>query len=174
MIKKILALIVLLIIVAGGVFYITNFKDNYDASKYSASSSSKGIGSHIDFVLPDQFDKTHRLSDSTKTLIFTFAKATSHVVRDYLRGQSDDYLSLRDAFYVADISPMPIVIRNAFAMPDLKESAYPVLLIYDPAISAKFRDDAHKDEIMIMTLEDKTIKDIKFIKTADKLKEALK
>jgi hypothetical protein len=174
MIKKILSLLFLLIIVAGGVFYIKNFKDDYDSSKYKASSDSKGVGSHIDFILPDQFGKSHKLSDDTKTIIFTFAKATSHIVRDFLHTQSDDFLSTKNANYIADISPMPVVIRNAFAMPDLKESNYPVLLMYDPVIASKFRDEAHKDEIMILSLEDKTIKDIKFVNDASSLSEALK
>ena len=173
MFKKFISMFLLLLVVAGGVFYILNVKDDYDASKYSASSDANGVGSHIDFVLPDQFDKAHALSDSTKLLIFTFAKATSHITRDYLRTKSDDFLSKKEAFYVADISPMPVVIRNAFAMPDLKKSAYPVLLIYDPVIAAKFKNEAHTDEIMLMSLEGKTIKSIKFVKDEAGLKEAL-
>ncbi len=174
MIKKILLMAILLLLIAGGIFFFMNSSDNYDASKYSATASTIAEGESIDFTLPDQFDKAHTLSAETKTLVFTFAKATSHVVRDFLQSQPADYLSSRNAYYVADISPMPTVIRNAFAMPDLKKSAYPVLLIYDGTIATKFRDDAQKDAIMIVSLENKKITSVKFAEDADTLGALLK
>ena len=174
MIKKILLTLIPLLIIAGGGFFFMNSTDNYDASKYTATAGKMSEGESIDFTLPDQFDKAHTLSSDTKTLVFTFAKATSHVVRDFLQTQPADYLSSRDAFYVADISPMPVVIRNAFAMPDLKKSAYPVILIYDANIAAKFRDETKKDSIMIVSLDNKKITSIKFVEDAQALKTLLK
>jgi len=174
MIKKTILTVVLLLVIAGGAFFFMNSTDNYDASKYSATASTIAAGESIDFTLPDQFDKAHTLSGDTKTLVFTFAKATSHIVRDFLQAQPADYLSSRDALYIADISPMPTVIRNAFAMPDLKKSAYPVILIYDGAIAAKFRDEAQKNAIMIVSLENKKITTVKFADDADTLKALLK
>jgi len=174
MIKKILLTLIPLLIIAGGGFFFMNSTDSYDASKYSATVGKMAEGESIDFTLPDQFDKAHTLSSDTKTLVFTFAKTTSHIVRDFLQTQPADYLSSRDAFYVADISPMPVVIRNAFAMPDLKKSAYPVLLIYDGEIAAKFRDESQKDAIMIVSLENKKIKSVKFADGVDTLKALLK
>jgi len=172
MIKKLLLGLLALLIIAGGVFFFLNSKDNYDASKYMASGTIQK-GETLNFTLPDQFDKAHTLGDDTKTLILTFAKATSHIVRDFLHTQPADYLSSRHAYYVADISPMPVVIRNAFAMPDLKKSAYPVILIYDASIAAKFRDEAKKDAIMIVHLENKKVTDVAFVDDADALKTAL-
>ena len=173
MIKKILLTVILLLIIAGGTFFFMNSNDNYDASKYSATATTMATGESIEFTLPDQFDKAHTLSEETKTLVLTFAKESSHVARDFLQTQDDDYLSSRNAYYIADISPMPTVIRNAFAMPDLKESAYPVILIYDGTIAAKFRDDAQKDSIMIVSLENKKITSVKFAEDADTLKALL-
>ncbi|HIP47101.1 MAG TPA: hypothetical protein EYG95_06040 [Campylobacterales bacterium] len=174
MIKKILLTAILLIIIAGGAFFFMNSSDNYDASKYSATATTMVEGESIDFTLPDQFDKAHTLSADTKTLVLTFAKETSHIVRDFLQTQPDDYLSSRNAYYIADISPMPTVIRNAFAMPDLKKSAYPVILIYDGTIAAKFKDEAQKNSIMIVSLENKKITSVKFAEDVDTLKALLK
>jgi hypothetical protein len=172
MIKKIILGLLALLLIGGGVFFFLNSKDTYDASKYQASGSIKK-GEVIGFTLPDQFDKSHTLNNETKTLIFTFAKSTSHIVRDFLQAQPADYLSSRHAYYVADISPMPTVIRNAFAMPDLKKSNYPVLLIYDASIAAKFRDDSKQDSIMIVSLENKKVTDIQFVSDAQALQAAL-
>ncbi len=174
MFKKIVLPILLLLLVAAGAFFFINSSDNYDASKYSATVDKLTEGESIDFTLPDQFGKAHALSDDTKTLIFTFAKATSHNVRDFLKSQPASYLSNKKAYYIADISPMPVVIRNAFAMPDLKKSAYPVILIYDGTIAAKFRDDSQKDAIMIVSLDNKKVTSVKFADDVDTLKALLK
>lgn len=174
MIKKILLILISLLIVAGGAFYFINSKDNYDATKYTASASTMAPAGEIDFTLPDQFDKAHTLDDATKTLVFTFAKDTSHKVRDFLKSQPADFLSSQHAYYVADISPMPTVIRNAFAMPDLKKSEYPVLLMYTDEIAKKFRDENKKNEIMIVRLDHKKITEVLFINEADALTGLLK
>jgi len=173
--KKIIFGIIGLLLVAGGIFFAMNAKSNYDSSKYSATVEPQPmkVGSKIDFTLPDQFDKPHSLEAGTQTLIMTFAKDSSHVVRNFLKEQPQDYLLMHEADYVADIHPMPTVIRNAFAMPDLQKSDYPVLLIYEEKISKMFKDPAHEGDIMIVTLENKTVKAIDFIKDAKALQEKL-
>jgi uncharacterized protein YxeA len=174
MIKKILLLLLLLLLIAGGAFYFINAKDTYDASKYSASSTKMAPEGEIDFTLPDQFGKTHTLSNDTRSLVFTFAKDTSHKVRDFLKSQPADFLSAQNALYIADISPMPTVIRNAFAMPDLKKSAYPVLLMYDGEIAKKFKDEKQKEAIMIVKLNNKKITEVLFVNEAAALTGLLK
>jgi hypothetical protein len=175
MVKKILLGIFLLLLVAGGVIWSKFGKSSYDATKYSVTISSKPIkeGSKIDWTLPDQFDKSHSLSDDTKKLIFTFAKPTSHTVRDFLKSKDENFLERKNAFYIADIHPMPTVIRNMFAMPDLKKSSYPVILIYDKATSDKFRVDSKKDKIMVVTLDKKVVKSIDYCSDTKELEGLL-
>ena len=174
MFKKIILGVVGLLVVAGGAIFAINGSDNYDASKYNASfSDGMNIGSEINFSLPDQFDKKHLLSGETKTLILSFAKSTGHTVKNFLSAQSDDYLTSRDAFFIADISPMPTVIRNTFALPDLKKSPFSVLLIYDKSIAAQIKDDTKADKIAILTLENKKIVATKYVTTEEELKTAL-
>jgi len=36
--------------------------------------------------------------------------------------------------FIADISPMPVGIRNTLALPDLKKSPFSGLLIYDKGV----------------------------------------
>ena len=173
--KKIILGILALLVIAGGIFYVMNAKNNYDSTKYSASVTPAPlkVDSEVDFTLPDQFDKAHTLEAGTKTLIMTFAKGSSHIVRNFLKEQPEDFLLMHEANYVADIHPMPVVIRNAFAMPDLKKSSYPVLLIYEEKISKMFKDPAHENEIMIVTLENKQVKAIDFVQDAKALKAKL-
>ena len=174
MIKKIILGLLTLIIIAAGTLFFINGKDNYDASKYNASATDGiNVGSKITFALPDQFDKAHTLTPEIKKIIFVFAKATGHTVKTFLKAQDKDYLTKRNAIFVADISPMPTVIRNTFALPDLKKSAYSVLLIYDKEIAKQFKNEAQADKIAVLTLNNGTIEAVKYISTADELKAEL-
>jgi hypothetical protein len=174
MIKKIILGLLTLIILGAAALFFINGKDNYDATKYSASATDKiNVGSKIAFTLPDQFDKAHTLTDETKKVIFVFAKDTGHTVKTFLKQQEKDYLNKRNAIFVADISPMPTVIRNTFALPDLRKSAYSVLLIYDKEIAKKFKDETKADKIAVVTLNKGKIEAVKYISTADELKVEL-
>ena len=174
MFKKILLGLIGLIVVGAGALFMINGKDSYDATKYSANvSDGMNVGSVMSFSLPDQFDKKHSLNDDTKILILSFAKATGHTVKNFLSSKSDDYLSSRNAMFLADISPMPTVIRNTFALPDLKKSSYPVLLIYDKTIAAQIKNDTKADKIAVITLENGTITDTKYLTTVEELKTIL-
>ena len=174
MFKKIILGLLAIAIIAIGTLFSINSKDNYDATKYSATvSDGMNIGSKITFSLPDQFDKKHTLDDQTKILILSFAKATGHTVKDFLSKKPNDYLTSRDAFFIADISPMPTVIRNTFALPDLKKSSFSVLLIYDKTIASKIKDDTKADKIAVLTLKNRVITSAKFIQSQEELKTIL-
>lgn len=174
MFKKIALGIVALLIIGGGTLFAINGKDNYDATKYGATvSNGLNIGSQVSFTLPDQFDKSHHVGKDAKILILSFAKATGHTVKGFLAKQPTEYLTSRDAFFIADISPMPTIIRNTFALPDLKKSAYSVLLIYDETIATKIKNEKKADKIAIVTLDNGVIKNIEYISTEDELKAAL-
>jgi len=175
MFKKIILVVVVLLVVGGGALFAINGKDNYDATKYNATvTNGLNVGSKISFKLPDQFDKPHTLTEGTKTLILSFQKATGHTVKAFLGSKDKEYLPSREAFFIADISPMPTIIRNTFALPDLKKSPFAVLLIYDEKIATQIKNEKQADKIAVVTLEDGTIQGVKYIATADELEALLK
>ncbi|SFV59807.1 hypothetical protein MNB_SV-6-1594 [hydrothermal vent metagenome] len=173
--KKIILAIALLLIVGGGTLFAIKGKDNYDPTKYSATLTD-GLkkGSTMAYTLPDQFDHNITLDNSIDRVVLVFAKATGHTVKEFLKNQPADYLTSRRASFIADISPMPVVIRNTFALPDLKKQHYSVGLIYDSSISENFKKGIDTDSIVVVTLKDRVIQDIKYIKTEDELKDTLK
>ena len=174
MFKKIALGIIAILVIGGGTLFAINGKDNYDATKYGANvSDGLNVGSHVSFTLPDQFDKSHRVDNDAKILILSFAKATGHTVKEFLAKQPKEYLPLRDAFFIADISPMPTIIRNTFALPDLKKSPFSVLLIYDETIAAKIKNNEKADKIVIATLNNGVVESVKYISTEEELKAAL-
>ncbi len=175
MLKKILFGLMVLMIAAVGILFAVNGQDNYDSNKYSAKATSGlQVGSKLSFTLPDQFDKSYTLKAETKKIIFVFSKASGHTVKEFLKKQDKSYLPKRDTLFIADISGMPTVIRNTFALPDFKKSAYSVLLIYDKDISKIYKDKTKTDNISIVTLHNNVIEDIKYITTEEELKTVLK
>ncbi|NOZ90137.1 MAG: hypothetical protein GXO60_02505 [Epsilonproteobacteria bacterium] len=174
MIKKIVLGVLTLIVIGVVALFAVNGKDNYDATKYSATATDGlNVGSKLEFTLPDQFDKPHSLTDDTKKLILVFAKSTGHTVKEFLKKQPKDYLTKKNTLFVADISPMPTVIRNTFALPDFKKSNYSVLLIYDENIAKTLKNPKEADKIAIANLKNKEITSIKYITTIDELKSEL-
>jgi len=126
-----------------------------------------------DYTFTDQFDKSHSLTNKTKKVIFVFTKPTGHLVKAYLKEKDDKYLQTRDIDFIADVSGMPSIIYKMFALPDFKKSNYIVMLIKDEKKSAQFRDDKHKDSVMIISLDNKIVKDVKFITTRKDLIKAI-
>jgi hypothetical protein len=174
MIKKIIAGLAVLILLGAGALFAINGKDNYDPSLYTLKvTNGLNPGSHIDFTLPDQFDKPHTLSDETGRLVFVFSKATGHTVKEYLKTQPADYLEKRDTLFVADISPMPTVIRNTFALPDFKKSPFSVLLIYDKNFAKALKDEKGAEKITVITLKNRVITEVKYIESEEEFKKLL-
>jgi hypothetical protein len=168
--KKFIVGLLLLILVAVGVLFYMNGQDNYDASKYSASTTNGlNVGSKIKFTLPDQFDQPHSLTKDVKKLIFVFAKPTGHIVKEFLKKQDKNYLKNKKALFIADISPMPTVIRNTFALPDFRKSNYSVLLIYDEEMAKKFKEGVSTDKIVIITLNKGVVKKVDYTTNEEEL-----
>ncbi len=174
MIKKIIFSLLGLLVIGGGILFALNGKDTYDANKYSATTSNGlNIGSKMDFTLPDQFDKAHTLTKDTKRLIVVFAKATGHTVKEFLKKQPKEYLPKRETLFIADISPMPTIIRNTFALPDLKKSPFSVLLIYDKSIAKQLKNEKEADKIAVVDMENGTVSTVQYIETEEALKKLL-
>ncbi|MFY9141872.1 hypothetical protein [Sulfuricurvum sp.] len=121
--------------------------------------------------LKDQFDKHIVLKSMPKTLVMAFEKGTSATVNDCLGKQNGTYLTEHKAAYIADISPMPSFIAEAFALPKMRKYPYTVLLIRDEEIGLKF--PAQEGKITILRMEGNMIKSIEYVATADELKTAI-
>ncbi|QIR75787.1 hypothetical protein FA592_05900 [Sulfurospirillum diekertiae] len=169
--KKILLGALALLVVAAGVLFLLKGKDTYEGHTSSVSlSDGLNVGSTISYTLFDQFGKAHTLDDSIHTLILVFAKDTGHAVKAFLGAQSADYLTTHHAAFVADISPMPVVIRNTFALPDLKTQPYSVNLILDETIATSLKKGAKVDGITVVTLKNKQVEKVAYIENAEALK----
>ncbi len=158
--KFILGIIALLVIAAGALFAI-NGKSNYDPTKYSLSITPKdkafGVGSKIDFTLPDQFNKAHTLKNDDKKLVFVFTKDTGHILKEYMKGKDKKFVEDKKLVLVADVSGMPTVILNTFALPDFQKSNYPMLLIYDKNMAQQLKEGQDTSKVVVLSLDNKKV-----------------
>jgi len=174
MFKKIILGLLGVLVVVGATLFVIQGKDNYDASKYSATvSNGLEVGSKVSFTLPDQFDKSHSISNDTQILILSFAKESGHMVTDFLKTQDKNFLNNKNAFFIADINLMPVVIRNTFALPSLKKNDFSVLLIYEAAISKQMKQAAQADKVAVVSLKNGIITAVKYVSSSQELQDSL-
>ncbi len=150
--------------------------ESKDAVEVTTGEVSSGIviGKELaNYKLKDQFDKEHTLTNDVKKILFAFSKPTGHLMKVYLGVRDVDYLSKRNIVFIADISGMPSIIAKMFAIPDLKESKYSVLLIKEKENAKRFRNEDHKNEVMIITLDNKIVKSVKFVSNEEDLKKEI-
>jgi hypothetical protein len=177
--KKILLVLLTLIVVGVGGLFAINGTSQYDPSKYNLTitpiDEPFGIGSSIDFTLPDQFDQAIELPEDTQKLMFVFTKPTGHIFRSWMAfHDTSDYLRQRKIVAVADVSAMPTVILNTFAMPDFRKSKYSIELIYDKQMAAKLKKGQEVDKVIIMTLQNKKVTKIEDAASVEELNKLFK
>ncbi len=111
----------------------------------------------------DQFEKEYIITNDTKKLLFAFSKDNGHIIKEFMGDKPTDFLIKKEILFIADISAMPSIIASWFAIPDMKKSKYPILLIQDEDIAAKYKLEDKKESFMIVELENKQVKNIKYI-----------
>ncbi|WP_434637575.1 hypothetical protein MLC35_02015 [Sulfurimonas sp. NW7] len=126
-----------------------------------------------DLKLKDQFEKPHTLNADTYKVIFAFDKEPAHTCNDFFNTQKPNYLQEHHVQFVADVSAAPSIIRSLFILPGLKDFKHIVLLLDDKKVAAPYRKGIDTTKIVVVTLLNKKITDIKTISTTEQLKKAV-
>ena len=135
--------------------------------------SKVAVGKSLESLkLNDQFEASHTLDAGTTQVIFAFSKDMGHLSNEYFAKQSADFLSTHHTVFVADVSGAPSLIRSMFIMPGLKDFKHTVLIIEDKNLAASYRNEAHKEELMVLTLNNFVIEKIAYIKDETGLAQA--
>jgi hypothetical protein len=79
-------------------------------------------------TLFDQHERPVPLDANTRLVLFAADKAAGDLMQGVLAGLPAGALGQHAAVYVADISGMPAMVTRLFALPALREQAYPVAL----------------------------------------------
>jgi len=123
--------------------------------------------------IKDQHEIEHTLDKNIKTILFASDKKTSDLLRDYLLplSEKENILEKNSAVYVADISNMPSLITKYIALPKMKKYPFSILLLDDTNKDNFAKEDG---KIIVYSLEDGKVTDIKKISTVKELEQIIK
>lgn len=86
----------------------------------------------------DQFGRSHKIAECRRLILFAPDREAAGIAEQALDGLDGAALERRGVCYIADISRMPGLVTQMFALPALRERAYPVLLGREAADTAMF------------------------------------
>lgn len=122
-------------------------------------------------ALTDQHDKPAFVPADLRQVIFAGDKAGSELVTDWLDAQPKDWLARSKRVYLADIHKMPGLITRMFALPKLRDKAYPIVLGREAGDLAAFPHK--KDCVTLLPVDGGKVGQAAFACDAAALKAAL-
>lgn len=118
--------------------------------------------------LSDQFDQHHDVAACRDLLLFAPDRDSAGVAQDYLDARAA--AGLDGVCYIADISGMPGVITRLFALPAMRDYAYPVLLGRTPADTLRLPRRA--GQVTVLTIRAGSVDAIGFAATVQAIEAA--
>jgi ATP-dependent phosphoenolpyruvate carboxykinase len=119
--------------------------------------------------LNDQHEVPQTIAADTKKIIFAFSKDVGHTCNDFFATKTPSYLADNKVMFVADVSGAPSLIRSMFILPGLKDFKHTVLVIEDKTVSASYKAGMESEKIVVVSLENKMITEIKTLSTTSEL-----
>jgi hypothetical protein len=117
-------------------------------------------------TLVDPFNTKVDISkEGEAKFILSFEKEISSEIQVFLETKKKDYLSKNNILYIVDLSSIPSLMRNWFAIPKMKKFDFKVALMYDKKEAKILMRKSRK--VTIVWLKDNVVTDIKFL-TVDK------
>ena len=124
-----------------------------------------------DFKYETPRGREMRVPKKPKLIIVAFEKDTGALVNEYLNSKSPLYLPKNRSMFIADISKMPTIITNTFALPKLRKYNHLIYLHYGEKFQTVI---PHREkQITLLHVEDSKIKNISFISTKEELQAAI-
>lgn len=122
-------------------------------------------------TLSDQHDVAATVGVDTKLVIFVRDMDAANVVEDVLTPNGDAQLAAVGAVFISDISRMPRVITNLFALPAMRRRPYRMLLDRDGDLTAVI--PSQKGKVTVLRLDQLMIGAIEYFDSADSLRKLL-
>lgn len=123
------------------------------------------------FALTDQHDQPGRVDDTTKLLLFSRDMKANKLAKAALSPHPARYLSGAKAAYVIDVSGMPGFVTRHFAIPKMRQYAYPILIDRDATTTAGL--PSQKGQVTLIHLDHLHVTGIEYATTADALNRAV-
>ena len=120
--------------------------------------------------LEDQHEKQYQLGQE-KLVVFAAEMEASKFIHKVLESRGDDFLKKHKSLVLADIHRMPGLISALIARPRMRDYNYTIYLIDDEKTGASLpRKPA---QLTLFYLENKKIKEIKYVDSAAALLKAI-
>jgi hypothetical protein len=130
------------------------------------------IGDHIEpFTLEDQHGVSHTLDGDVAVLLFSRDMKGGDALKAALADAPEGFLAERRAIYISDISGMPAIISRMFAIPGMRDRAYPMWLDRDGETTARLPDERGKATLIFC--DDQVITSVAHLETPEEVRTAL-
>jgi hypothetical protein len=100
--------------------------------------------------LPDQHGAPRAIDETVRVVIFTRDMDAGKIVKEAGEKAGPGPLSTNGVVYVADLSGMPGVIRDLFAMPKLRDRPYPLLVDVEGEKTAGFPSAEGRPTVLVL------------------------
>jgi|SaaInl8_200m_RNA_FD_contig_21_2390968_length_554_multi_4_in_0_out_0_2 hypothetical protein len=126
-----------------------------------------------DSVLPvtlkTQFDKVEKITNDTEIILYFPDKTAYKIVEAFFKTQNKEYLALKKAVLIADVSAAPSFVISMFIKPNLRDLGHKVFVIDDDMSPVIF--PSHLEEISVVRLREGKIVSMAYCKTLESFKE---
>ena len=118
--------------------------------------------------LNDQFDHEIEITDQTTWILFSNEKESYELITDFLKSKYSNKTKNQNGFYVADISKMPRMIANFFAIPEMQKLPFSILLDRNEQTKNWPKKEKHFTLIKLKSLK---VTEVLFIKDKTELEK---
>lgn len=119
----------------------------------------------------DQHQHLLQIDADTESVYVVSSREQGDWMAEILADQPADYLSLRKAVYVADMSRMPGFVTSMFVLPALRQAVFSVAVVTDDALLVGWKKG--DDAVVQYLLKNGEVVAIKRHPTIESLKESL-
>ncbi|PKO35126.1 MAG: FAD/FMN-containing dehydrogenase [Betaproteobacteria bacterium HGW-Betaproteobacteria-7] len=123
-------------------------------------------------TLNDQHEKPYTLTADTRQILFAADNGGAGLVMAELDRRGATWLKETKRAYLADIHKMPSLVTRLFAMPKLREKAYPIALGREAADLAMY--PRKKDCVSLLPIEAGKLGEVTYACDATALQAALR
>lgn len=139
------------------------------------NASAIEVGSALsqlnDFKYETPQGREMRIPRSPSLIIVAFEKDTGALVNEYLNTKNPFYLQKNRSIFIADISKMPTIITNTFALPKLRKYKHLIYLHFDENFQRVIPNK--KEKVTLLHIKDSKVESISYISTKEELKAAI-
>ncbi len=137
-----------------------------------ASAASVGVGETLEPLnLVDQHDRPVQVNARTRVVLFSGEKAVSDWVSGVLASQPSGVLDRLGAVYVSDISAMPALVTQLFALPQLRQLPFSMALVREAEVVADL--PRQPGTATVLTMRDTRVMSVQHVSDAVQLKRSL-